>query len=439
MRNIDIAMLVKAAATLTTVLTVFGCAGSGQAMDAAPSQLPTRGTCVGCDLQNVDQAKPEDKGFSAWLAGFRVRLGHSGARAETIASMLDGLEPDEDIIERDQSQPEFVRPIWSYLDTAASEARIANGQKAYASRRKTIDAIAERYGVRAEILLAVWGLESAYGTFTGDKDIVRSLATLAWEGRRRDWAEVQLIAAAQMIDRGYATRDQLTGSWAGAMGQTQFLPTAYLEWSADWDGDGRRNIWTDEFDALASAANLLQKAGWQTGAPVVQEVALADAFDLNKWDPERSLPVGEWAKLGVRRVGGAPWASEDLTRTARLELPAGRSGPGFLTFRNFRVIKRYNNSTSYALGVAHLAERIAGGPPFAGPWPTGNLPLTRTQTLELQAALNTLGYNAGQPDGLAGPNTRRALRDFQRARHLDADGYVGLSAYEAVMAAGGGR
>ncbi|WP_148290762.1 lytic murein transglycosylase [Sulfuricella denitrificans] len=432
--------IVAKAATLAVILATFGCATEVRDVDTPAPQSQPLATepCVSCDLKTADltDAKPKRESFSDWLTGFRVRLSHSGAKAETIVSMFDGLEPDERIIERDQSQPEFVRPIWSYLDIAASDLRISNGQKAYASRRKTIDAIAEHYGVRAEILLAVWGLESAYGATIGKNDIVRSLATLAWEGRRRDWAERQLIAAAQMIDRGFATRDQLTGSWAGAMGQTQFIPTTYLEWSADWDGDGRRNIWTDEFDALASAANLLKQAGWQADAPVVLEVVLPDTFELDQWDPERSRLVSEWAKLGLRLVGNAPWGADDLVRSAMLELPAGRAGPGFLTFPNFRVIKRYNNSTSYALGVAHLADRIAGGEAFVGPWPKDNVPLTLSQTRELQAALNALGHNSGQPDGLAGPNTRRALRDFQHAHHLDADGYVGSSAYDAVMAAG---
>lgn len=380
-------------------------------------------------------AQPEGESFSDWRDGFRERLAASGAQADTISNMLDDLEPNPRIIELDGSQPEFVRPIWSYLDIAASELRISNGQAAYAPRRETIDAIEAQYGVPAEILVAVWGLESAYGAIPGNNDTIRSLATLAWEGRRRDWAESQLIAAAEMIDRGYATRELLTGSWAGAMGQTQFIPTTYLERAVDWDGDGLRDIWTNEFDALASAANLLSRAGWDIEAPVVIEVTLPEDFNLDAWDPTQTRLVSAWALLGVRPVGGAGWAADNLMRAGRLELPAGRAGPGFVTFPNFRVIKRYNNSTSYALGVAHLADRIAGGEPFVGPWPEGNVPLTRSQTRALQTSMNALGFDSGRPDGLAGPNTRRALRAFQRANGLDADGYVGSAAYDAVMAA----
>lgn len=429
MKKINLGAVAKTA-TLALVLTTFGCATT-KPVDISDAAVPP----VTVQAANQPNVKPEQESFSAWLAGFRVRLSQSGAKAETIAAMLDGLEPDQRIINRDRSQPEFVQPIWTYLDIAASPLQISKGQKVYAAQRDTIDAIAAHYGVRAEILLAIWGLESSYGTISGKNDIVRSLATLAWEGRRRGWAEEQLIAAARMIDRGFVARGQLTGSWAGAMGQTQFIPTAFLAWSADWDGDGRRDIWTDEFDALASAANLLQQQGWQRGAPAVLEVVIPDTFQLDQWNPDSGLPVNEWAKRGIHRVGDAPWATDDLARTANLELPAGRGGPGFLTFQNFRVIKHYNNSTSYALGVAHLAERIAGGAAIAGAWPKNDLPISRTQTRELQAALNALGHDAGQPDGLAGPDTRRALRNFQRTHHLVADGYVGSSAYDSVMAA----
>jgi membrane-bound lytic murein transglycosylase B len=381
------------------------------------------------------QAQPEGEAFDTWREAFRVRLSQTGAQPETVASMLDGLTPAMQIIERDGSQPEFVRPIWSYLDIAASDLRIANGAAAYEANRAIVDAVAAQYGVRPETLIAIWGLESSYGQIPGNNDIIQALATLAWEGRRRDWAEDQLIAVAHMIDNGYATRDQLTGSWAGAMGQMQFIPTTYLERAVDFDGDGRRNIWTNNGDALASAANLLSRAGWQTGAPTVIEVSVPDDFDVSHWNPDQNRLVSEWALRGVAPADGHAWSADGLMLSARLELPAGIAGPGFLTFPNFRVIKRYNNSTAYALGVAHLADRIAGAVPFIGPWPVDDVPLTRSQTMEMQAAMNALGHDSGTPDGLAGPRTRDALRAFQRAHGHAADGYAGRAMYDAVMAA----
>ncbi|MFS2316906.1 lytic murein transglycosylase [Maricaulis sp. D1M11] len=380
------------------------------------------------------QAQPDGESFENWREDFRPRLAASGASAATVSGMLDGLEPNMTIIERDRSQPEFVRPLWSYLDLAVSERRILDGQSAR-NRVPELDAIAARYEVPANILLAIWGLESAYGQVTGDLDAIQSLATLAWEGRRRDWAESQLIAIGQMIDNGYASREELKGSWAGAMGQTQFIPTTYMERAQDWDGDGRRNIWTDEPDALASSAHLLGRAGWQAGAPIVVEVRLPDGFDLMDWDPSEARPVSAWAMAGLRPSAERNWRADELMHSARLELPVGRQGPGFLTFRNFRVIKRYNNSTAYALAVAHLADRFAGADPFVGPWPEENVPLTRSQAMELQAGLNALGYDAGRPDGLVGPNTRRALRAFQRAHGHDPDGYAGLTMHAAVREA----
>ncbi|MEO1039137.1 MAG: lytic murein transglycosylase [Pseudomonadota bacterium] len=377
----------------------------------------------------------QDQPFEQWRDGFTAELAADGVSPDIITSMFEGVTPDERIIDRDRSQPEFVRPVWVYLDSAVSETRIANGRSSQSAHLATLAAIEERFGVDRHTLTAIWGLESAYGEIQGNFDIVRALATLAWEGRRRGFAESQLSAVADMLARGYATRDGLRGSWAGAMGQTQFIPTTYMARAVDFDGDGRRDIWNNEGDALGSAANLLAREGWRSGEPAVTGVALPDGFDYASWNERRAQPVSEWARIGVRRADGSDWSADDLMRSARLILPAGAAGPGFLTFHNFGVIRRYNNSTSYALGVAYLAEALANGERLPESWPDDNPPITRSQTRALQEALLALGYDPGGADGISGPNTRRALKAFQTDRGLPADGYTGEQAYAAVMAA----
>ncbi|WP_440958805.1 lytic murein transglycosylase [Oceanicaulis sp. LC35] len=378
-------------------------------------------------------AGAQETSFEDWANGFRTRLADHGAQPATIALMMDGLEPDSRIIERDQSQPEFVRPVWQYLEGAASDARTQNGLSAQATHRDSLERVESQFGVDADILTAVWGLESAYGVIQGDFDIVRSLATLAWEGRRRSFAESQLLAVSEMLERGYADRDQLTGSWAGAMGQTQFIPTTYMRTAVDVEGDGHRDIWSSEIDALGSAANLLRSEGWQTGAPVVTEVALPEGFDFAGWEERDRRAVSAWAMDGVRPVSGE-WSPDDLYRPARIVLPAGASGPAFMAFTNFDVIMRYNNSTAYALGVSYLAKRFDGLDALPGGWPEDNPPITRSQSRELQQTLTDLGHDTRGVDGIFGANSRAALKSFQAANGLTPDGYAGRLAYEAVMA-----
>lgn len=382
-------------------------------------------------------AEAQEQGFADWLADFRPRLAASGASADTVAAMLDGLEPDLTVVERDRDQPEFVRPLWQYLDIAASDLRVRNGAEQIDARRGMLADVENRFGVDYEILVAIWGLESSYGAIQGDRDVVRSLATLAWEGRRRSWAEAQLIAVARMIDNGYANRDELLGSWAGAMGQTQFIPETYLARGADFDGDGRIDIWSNVGDALSSSANLLSEAGWSRDAPIVIEIELPATFDLTSWNPNRARMTAEWSMRGIRRADGADWQADTLMQAARLVLPAGRRGPAFLTFPNFRALMRYNNSTSYGIGVWLLSQRFSGEYEIRGEWPEDDPPINRTQTLALQEGLVALGYDPGAPDGMFGPNTRRALMDFQRDRNLDVDGYAGRLMYDAVLAARG--
>ena len=372
--------------------------------------------------------------FEVWRADFATRLVERGADAELAASMMDGLAIDPRILDRDSNQPEFVRPIWVYLDGAASDVRVANGRRAAAVHADALAAVEERFDVDPHILTAIWGLESAYGQIMGDFDVVRSLATLAWDGRRRSFAENQLFALADMIAAGYATREDVRGSWAGAMGQTQFIPTTYMARAVDIDGDGRRDIWASEADALGSAANLLTFAGWDAGAPVVVEVILPDDFDYGAWSPRRRRAVSAWALDGVQ-LGEGEWNADDLYRPARLLIPAGALGPAFAAFSNFDALMEYNNSTAYALGVAYLAQRIGGEVDLPDGWPEGDVPLTRTQARELQSALTELGFDTQGVDGRIGPNSRAALRAFQRETGMTPDGYAGRRAYDAVLAA----
>ena len=283
-------------------------------------------------------------------------------------------------------------------------------------------AIEQRFGVPREILLGVWALESGFGSLQGDNDVLRSLATLAAQGRRRAWAEGEMIAALKIIQSGEHPRARLKGSWAGAMGQTQFIPTTFLSTAVDQDGDGRRDIWGSAPDSLASAANLLAKAGWVKGQSWATEVTVPAGFDFSLTEGPRETPAW-WADKGVRRADGRPWSAADADARAQFIAPAGAGGPLFLAFPNHFAIRQYNNSIAYALGVGLLADRIAGAPPLSRPWPV-ETPLPLVDRMTAQRALAALGFDPGAPDGVVGMGTRKALREWQKARGLTADGYL---------------
>jgi len=282
--------------------------------------------------------------------------------------------------------------------------------------------IESRYGVPRDILLAVWAMESAFGKIQGNFDVVRSMASLAADGRRRNWAEGELIAALKIIASGEDTRAQLKGSWAGAMGQTQFLPSNYLSTAVDWDGDGRRDIWGSDADSLASAANLLAKGGWKRGAGWAQEVILPAGFDYSLAEGPREVPSW-WEAKGVKRADGLPWTAADAASPAGLILPAGAKGPAFLALPNHFAIRTYNNSTSYALGIGLLADQFGGGGPLVAAWPV-EAPLSLADRMAAQIALGRLGFDPGPADGVVGAGTRKALRAWQQSRQLPADGYL---------------
>ncbi|MDB5434383.1 MAG: peptidoglycan-binding protein [Phenylobacterium sp.] len=359
--------------------------------------------------------------FDAWAADFYGRAVKAGISPALLDREMAGLTPDPRVATRDSRQPEFSQPISVYIKAAVTEGPIATGQ----NDRTAVPALAaieQRFGVPREILLAIWSRESAFGAIQGDFDVIRSMASLAAQGRRRDWAEGELIAALRIIASGEATRAQLKGSWAGAMGQTQFTPSSYLATAVDGDGDGRRDIWGSSADALASAASLLSKGGWTPGQGWAREVTVPADFDFSLSEGPKLTPQ-EWADKGVTRADGLPWSDADKAAPAQLLAPAGASGPVFLLLPNHFVIRKYNNSVAYALAVGLLADRIAGGGPLVKPWPA-ETPLSLADRMTAQRALAALGFTPGTPDGVVGMGTRTALRAWQKARGLTADGYL---------------
>lgn len=330
---------------------------------------------------------------------------------------------DPSVIRADRSQPEFAKPVWEYLDGALSPLRVRKGQSLVNQYADVLQSIEQRYGVDRQALVAVWGMESNFGQFQGNKSVINSLATLAYEGRRPGFAHAQLIAALQILQQGDIEPEKMLGSWAGAMGQTQFIPTTYNTHAVDFDGDGRRDIWSSSADALASTAHYLQSSGWQRGQPWGFEVQLPSGFDYLLADGTIRKSVAEWRQLGITLPNGGqvPAGSEQLS--AALLLPAGYRGPAFLVLDNFRAILKYNNSSSYALGVSLLSERFNGAGLISGTWPKDDLPLSRTERIELQNLLSAQNYDAGTADGIIGANTRKAIRSAQQSFGWPADGY----------------
>jgi membrane-bound lytic murein transglycosylase B len=368
----------------------------------------------------------DQAGFEGWKQGFLARKG--GSRRELYAQQLANLRPDPDVIRLDRNQPEFSRPAGAYVANAASAARIAEA-------RRRIDAVpwavTQRFGVTAEILVSIWGNESSFGQVQGNSDVIRSLATLAFDGRRRDWAEDQLKHALDIVIDGRRERSGLKGSWAGAMGQTQFMPDNYLRLGVDQDGNGHVDIWGSEADALASAANLLAQAGWKRGQGWGYEVRLPANFDYSLAEAD-GHPWSYWAQRGVTLArAGAP-SSEEAAEAGTILLPQGARGPAFLALPNHYVIRRYNNSVSYALAIGLTADGIAGRPGLVGTWPNDG-PISRDQRFGAQSALARMGFDPGVIDGVVGAGTRRALKQWQTANGRTPDGYLTAALADELM------
>ena len=365
-----------------------------------------------------------DLTFDEWARDFYSRAVKAGLPASLLDRELAGLVPDPRVNSLDTRQPEFAKPFGDYIKGVVSEDRVAIAARRKLGIATTLAGIESRYGVPGDILMAIWAMETGFGAVMGDFDVVRSMATLAAQGRRRAFAEDQLMAALRIIGSGEFPRSQLRGSWAGAMGQTQFIPTSFLATAVDGDGDGRRDVWGSTADALASAANLLSKGGWQRGESWAREVTVPDGFDYSLTEGPRETPDW-WAQMGVRRADGLPWSAADQAAKAMIIAPTGAQGPMFLLFPNHFVIRKYNNATTYALGVGLLADRFGGMGGVIKPWPYES-PLAIGDRIVTQRALAQLGFDPGQPDGVVGVNTRNALRAWQKSRGITADGYLSL-------------
>ena len=408
--------------TIALLALLSGCATTAPAAPPPPSGRATAPAGAVAAGDATDPAA-QPAAFERWIADFRASAAAAGIDAATLHAAFDNVRPIARVIELDRSQPEFTRSVWDYLDSAVSPQRVRSGQQKLQELAGEADRVAARYGVPASIVIAIWGLESNYGSNYGDMATIDALATLGFDGRRADWARRELLAALRILQNGDIGREQMIGSWAGAMGQTQFLPSNFLAYAVDADGDGRRDIWGSMADVIESTANFLAQSGWQAGAPWGVEVWLPPGFDPARADDAVRQTTARWVGEGLRSASGAPlpeWAD------AQLLLPAGARGPAFLVGPNFRAILRYNNSTSYALSVGLLAQRLDGGPAVQAPWPRDLVALTRSQMLALQTALNQRGFASGSVDGLMGPATRDAVRRYQRSLGMAADAYPTL-------------
>src|SRR5690606_12754182 len=406
-----------------------------------PHQLPRRAlallpllllaACAQAPAENLPTAMPPAAiqttaeaplpSFADWRQTLRSEAIAAGIDAALFDRVFAGVTPDPAVLKADSSQPEFTRPVWEYLDGAVSSSRIGRGRVLLAQHNGVLQRIEQQYGVDARILVAIWGLESNFGNNIGSHSVIRSLATLAYDGRRQGFWRVQLLAALQILQNGDISSERMIGSWAGAMGQTQFMPTTYNQHAVDFDGDGKRDLWNSSTDALASAAHYLQSSGWQSGQPWGFEVRLPAGFDYALADPEQRRTLAEWSTLGVRPVVSNTVAADT---SANLLLPAGHQGPAFLLLNNFRSILRYNNSTSYALAIGLLADNLRRPTPVQASWPRGERQLGRSERIELQERLALHGLDPGPADGIIGAKPRKAIRALPLQLSWPADGYA---------------
>jgi lytic murein transglycosylase len=370
------------------------------------------------------------RGLGAWIANFRTRANTAGVSNATFDAAFQDAQYLQDSVDRDRNQAEFVKPLADYMGTAVSDERVNTGRDMLHQHGQLLEQIEATYAVEPHVVLAVWGMESNYGQRRGSTPLISTLATLAYDGRRGQFFEGQLIAALKILQNGDVAPQNMTGSWAGAMGHTQFIPTSYEAYAVDFTGDGRRDIWADDpSDALASTAAYFRRFGWQNGQPWGVEVLLSPEFDFSQTGRTITRSPTAWARLGVVDVNGRAVANHG---DASLITPTGAGGPAFMVFHNFDVIARYNNAEAYIIGVGHLGDRIRGMDSLHAQWPADERRLLRAERVELQQRLTDAGYSTGGADGRIGPNSRRAIRAYQASQGLPQDGHPSFALLERL-------
>jgi lytic murein transglycosylase len=376
----------------------------------------------GHPLMTASAIREAAANFDSCVASMAPEAARRGIPQQNFERFTAGLTPDLRIMDLMDSQPEFTKSVWDYLDILVNDARLAKGREVLAKYKRQFDAVEKAYGVDRYTIAAIWGIESNYSTQMGDRSVLQSTATLACVGRRQKYFRDEFLSALEILNRGDLRPEQMHGSWAGAFGPTQFMPTAFKRYAVDGDGDGRRDVVDDPADLIASTANNLKKDGWQTGQTWGFEVVVPAGFNYMLADRARAMTIAQWEHLGLKRAVGQPFPHP--AEKAYLLAPAGAQGPGFLMLQNFRVIMKYNPAEAYALAIGHFADRLRGGAPFVQPWPRQERELSRTERLELQQLLAQRGFYHGTPDGQFGGETREALRGFQASIGTPADGFA---------------
>jgi lytic murein transglycosylase len=385
-------------------------------------------SCLGVVAAMSSYVPPARADFASCVGSLRAEAARAGISAKTLNTAFSGLEPDGKVLDLQKQQPEFKTPIWDYVDGLDDDQRVSDGKAAMARQARPLARAEEQYGVSRYMLAAIWGVESNFGQEMGKRPLVQSLTTLACMGDRPNYFRSELMATLKIIDRGDVPAERLNGSWAGAFGQTQFMPSTFLRLAVDFEGDGRRDIVDSAPDALASTANYLRKSGWRPGLPWGFEVKLPEGYSGPSGRKVRQS-MSFWSTRGVSRIDGHPLGEGD----AALLIPAGRNGPAFLVTRNFDAVYSYNTAESYTLAACVLADRLSGGRGIVTPWPTDDPLLSRDGRKELQALLQRRGYDiGGDPDGHIGTKSKAAIADFEQKAGIEVNGRASVKVLEAL-------